>query len=121
MKEKLRRDIKHLSQSKDPSATTELMEVSTKYDEYMGVLDEVGVEAIKQGESNYPEYIHAEMYNNTYHVHYKYISCDISKTELSRFKRRPTQLLAVIILTWKKLYIDMMPGFFRELCNNITI
>ena len=66
MKEKLRRDIKHLSQSKDPSATIELMEVSTKYDEYKGVLGEVGVEAIKQGESNYPEYIHAEVYNNTY-------------------------------------------------------
>ena len=54
MEEKLRRDIKHLSQSKDPSATTELMEVSTKYDEYMGVLGEVGVEAIKQGEATTP-------------------------------------------------------------------
>ena len=51
------------------------MEVSTKYDEYMGVLDEVAA-----------EYVHAEMYNNTYHVHYKYISCDISKTELGQIQ-----------------------------------
>ena len=86
MKEKLRRDIKRLSQSKDPSATTELMEVSTNYDEYMGVLGEIGAEAIKQGESSYPEYIHAEMYNNTYHVHYKYISSDINKTELGQIQ-----------------------------------
>ena len=61
-------------------------DISRKYDEYMGVLSEVGVEVNKQGESNYLEYIHAEMYNNTYHVHYKYISCDISKTELGQIQ-----------------------------------
>ena len=59
----------------------------------MGVLGKVGAEAIKQGENNYPEYIYAEMYNNTYHVHYKYISCDISKTELGQIQGEAYQVV----------------------------
>ena len=56
------------------------------YNSTMQKLNELGAKAICQGDPGYPKYFNCEVFNNTYRVHYKYMSSNITKTELSQIQ-----------------------------------
>ena len=58
------------------------MAASKDHDSTKQKLNELGAKVICQGDPGYPKYFNCEMFNNTYHVHYKYVSSDINKIEL---------------------------------------
>ena len=46
---------------------------------------------IHQGHPGYLKYFNCEVFNNTYRVHYKYMSSNITKTELSQIQAYPLE------------------------------
>ena len=92
VKEDLKKQIKILSKSQHKDATMELMAASKDYDSTMQKLNELGTEAICQGDPGYLKYFNCEVFNNTYRVHYKYMSIDITKTELSQIQEEAYHL-----------------------------
>ena len=62
------------------------MKTTEKYNNTMTKLVKLGVEKIKSGNISYPKFINTEVLNNTYRIHYKYVSSDITRQELGRIQ-----------------------------------
>ena len=97
LKEELHNAIKQLQKSQAPEATLELMKMTEKYDNIMTMLVQLGAEKIKSGNISYPKIINTEVLNNTYRIHYKYISSDITRQELGRIQEDTYPLLDPVL------------------------
>ena len=86
VKEDLKKQMKILSKSQHKDATLRLMAASKDYNSTMQKPNELGAEVICQGDPGYPKYFNYEMFNNTCHVHYRYMSSNITKIELSQIQ-----------------------------------
>ena len=97
LKEELHDAIKQLQKSQAPEATLELMKMTEKYDNIMTKLVQLGAEKIKSGNISYPKIINTKVLNNTYRIHYKYISSDIASQELGRIQEDAYPLLDPVL------------------------
>ena len=97
LKEELHNAIEHLQKSQAPEATLELMKMTEKYDNIMTKLVKLGAEKIKSGNISYPKFINTEVLNNTYRIHYKYVSSDITRQELGRIQEDACPLLDPVL------------------------
>ena len=97
LKEELHNAIKHLQKSRAPEANLELMKTAEKYDNIMTKLVKLGAEKIKSGNISYPKFINTEVLNNTYRIHYKYVSSDITRQELGRIQEDAYPLLDPVL------------------------
>ena len=97
LKEELHDAIKHLQKSQAPEATLELMKMTEKYDNIMTKLVKLGAEKIKSGNISYPKFINTNILNNTYRIHYKYVSSDITRQELGRIQEDAYHLLDPVL------------------------
>ena len=97
LKEELHDAIKHLQKSQAPEATLEFMKMTEKYNNIMTKLVKLGVEKIKHGNISYPKIINTAVLNNTYRIHYKYVSSDITRQELGRIQEDTYPLLDSVL------------------------
>ena len=97
LKEELHNAIKHLLKSRAPEATLELVKMTEKYDNIITKLVKLGAEKIKSGNISYPKIINTEVLNNTYRIHYNYISSDITRQELGRIQEDTYTLLDPVL------------------------
>ena len=97
LKEELHNAIKQLQKSRAPEATLELMKTTEKYNDIMTKLVKLGAEKLKSGNISYPKIINTEVLNNTYRIHYKYISSDITRQELGRIQEDAYLLLDPVL------------------------
>ena len=97
LKEELHDAIKQLQKSKAPEATLELMKMTEKYDNIMTKMVKLSAEKIKSGNISYPKIINTEVLNNTYRIHHKYISSDITRQELGRIQEDAYPLLYPVL------------------------
>ena len=97
LKEKLHHMIKDLQKSTAPEATLQLMKAAGKYNHIMAKLAKLGAKIIKSGNLNYPKFINTEVLNNTYRIHCKYMSSDITRQELGRIQEDAHLLLDPIL------------------------
>ena len=71
--------------------------MTEKYDNIMTKLVKLGVEKIKSGNISYPKFINTEVLNNTYRIHYKYVSSNITRQELGRIQEDAYPLLDPVL------------------------